>query len=101
MADEDITSKDREESLIEIILGPSHEFSLPSQIFNAITFSGILTSLLIFCADTFLGQARRENNFAFGLSVTVAYFWLYGKSRETGDYRDYACSCEPHQTPLM
>ena len=89
MADEDIKSKDREESLIEIILGSSHEFSLPSQIFNAITFSGILTSLLIFCADTFLGQARRENNFAFGLSVTVAYFWLYGKSRETGDYRDY------------
>lgn len=78
----------QDKNLIETILGPSDQFSLPNQIFNAITFSAILIYLLIFLADNAL-QGRREHNFAFGLIVTVSYIWLYGKSRESGDYTDY------------
>ncbi len=75
--------------IIETILGPSEYFTLPHQIFNAITFSGFLITLLIFFADNFLDLWMREHSFAFGLVLTVAYIWLYGKSRESGDYKDY------------
>lgn len=75
--------------IIETILGPSDQFTLSNQVFNAITFSGILISLLIFFVDNLLEPWKREHNFTFGLAVAVAYIWLYGKSRESGHYKDY------------
>lgn len=76
-------------NFIEKILGPSEQFTLSNQVFNAIAFSGILISLFIFFIDNLLESLEREHNFTFGLTVAVAYIWLYGKSRESGGYKDY------------
>ncbi len=81
--------KRKNNKLIETILGPSGQFSLPNQIFNAITFSGFLISLLLFCADIVIDLSRGQHNSGFGVIVTISYLWMYGKSRESGDYADY------------
>ncbi len=68
------------DSVLKKVLGPSQEFSLASQIFNAVTFSATVAASFIFVTDIIIGLEPRFYIFSF--SAALVFGIIYSIARK-------------------